>query len=85
MKQENLEKYFYALSDKIMSCRLTPEQASAVITYLRKKYPFDSEYGKIYGQVMIETGAGESLLMRAQFAEGKKASEQFAEDFAEQV
>ena len=84
MTREELKKFFYDLSDKIMKYALSPEQAEAVLNYLHKTYPYDSEQGKIYGQVMIETGAGESLFMIAQFAQGKKAPEQFAIDFVGQ-
>jgi hypothetical protein len=85
MTKEELRKYFFDLSDKIMKYALTPEQAFSIITYLREKYPYNTDQGKVYGQVMIETGAGESLMMVAQFAEGRKAPEQFAIDFVSQV
>lgn len=85
MKKEELEKYFHNLSKKIMKSALTPEQSSSIITYLRKKYPYDTEQGKVYSKVMIETGAGETLLMMAQFLEGKEEPEQFAIDFVGQV
>jgi len=85
MTKEELTKYFHDLSDKIMKYALTPEQASSVDSYLTKKFPYNTEPGRICNQVMIETGAGESLMMVAQFAEGKKAPEQFAIDFVGQV
>ena len=85
MTKEELKKYFYDLSDKIMEYALTPEQASSVDVYLSKKFPINTEAGKICDQVMIDTGAGESLLMLAQFAGDKKAPEQFAIDFVGQV
>ena len=85
MTKEEIRKYFFDLSDKIMKYALTPEQASSVDEYLSKKYPYNTENGKICSQVMIETGAGEALLMNAQFSEGRKAPEQFAIDFVSQI
>lgn len=81
MIKEDLKRYFYDLSDKIMKYALTPEQAAAVDAYLDKIYPYNSDAGKVCSQVMIDTGAGESLFMIAQFSGGKKAPEQFAIDF----
>ena len=81
MTEMALKTYFEKLSDKIMRSALTPEQAVSVLHYLRRTYSPKTDAGKVYSKVMIDTGAGESLMMIAQFANGQSEPEQFARDF----